>query len=123
MSATVLILILITGGAIAFFLRFLAALYKETRGARTQHVTMRSGVKMYSRREHGNFEPPASALVRLDHRIDDSHRLQDRLVRDSQAHPRVAHTDSESWVPNNDPEVRIQPSSFNLRVPRGGIYG
>ena len=50
MSATLLILILISGGAIAFFLRFLAALHKESQSLRTHHLNMRGGNRMESAR-------------------------------------------------------------------------
>ena len=98
MSATLLILILISGGAVAFFLRFLAALHTESRSLPTHYVTMRSGGRMESAAEHGSFDRRANAIVRLEYRINDSRTLQDQLVR-------------------------VQPSQLNLRIPRGGIYG
>jgi hypothetical protein len=124
MSATLLILILISGGAIAFFLRFLAALHKEIQSLRTHHVNMRSGVRMENTLKHRSFDRRASTIVRLEYRINDSRTLPDRLVRDGEVHPGgVVYTDSESCASDIDPEVRFQSSPLNLRIPRGGIYG
>jgi hypothetical protein len=124
MSATLLILTLISGGAIAFFLRFLAALHTESRSLPTHYVTVRSGGRMESAPEHGGFDRPASAIVRLEYRINDSRTLEDRLDRENEVHPGgVVYTDSEYCAPDIDPELRSQPSQLNLRIPRGGIYG
>src|SRR4030088_3104330 len=79
MSATLLILILISGWAVAFFLRFLAALHTESRSLPTHYVTMRSGGRMESAAEHGSFDRRANAIVRLEYRINDSRTLQDQF--------------------------------------------
>jgi hypothetical protein len=58
MSAILLIVILIGGAVIAFFVRFLIALYQESRSSRTGRVkAVYEGYKLLRPKLHGHTRP------------------------------------------------------------------
>ena len=69
MSATLLIISLISGGAIAFFVRFLVALHNESRGLQVERSTMKRGARMSEYRKPGR---QTSAIVRIEHQIGET---------------------------------------------------
>jgi hypothetical protein len=89
MSATVLMIILIGGGAIVFYVRFLIALHKESRSQKIGRVTVRSGVRMGGTLEHRIPYRQSSAIVRLVYRIDGYRGHQGRFVYDGEVRPDV----------------------------------
>ena len=68
MSATLLIISLISGGAIAFFVRFLIALHKESRGPQIERPTMKSRIGRTS--EYRIPYRQANAIVRVEYKIE-----------------------------------------------------
>ena len=72
MSATLLIISLISGGAIAFFVRFLVALHNESRGLQIERPTIKRGARMDSTSEYRKPDRQTSAIVRIEHKIGET---------------------------------------------------